>query len=170
MLCINFSDRKNTVTLVVHIKVYRAHTKNTTKLYNMCWPIHTLYPCRFPSETFSCISNWTPSICVCSRLGISTLALPVFLRVCIAYRLVLTNMFQFLFTARHTLHVEPVVSQGYVYFADHEYRGDKRTAIRRVRPDGSGLEDLALGGSGVHGFRGLAIDWIAGKNKFDHGS
>ncbi|XP_072034880.1 low-density lipoprotein receptor-related protein 2-like isoform X2 [Amphiura filiformis] len=66
---------------------------------------------------------------------------------------------------RHTLHVEPVMNLGYVYFADLERNGEKRNAIRRVRPDGSGLEDLVVG-SGRASLRGLAIDWIAGNMYF----
>ena len=53
---------------------------------------------------------------------------------------------------------------GFVYFVDYDRTQRVNNAVRRVRPDGSGYEDLITGG-GASGFRGLAIDWIAGMLK-----
>ncbi|XP_038047205.1 low-density lipoprotein receptor-related protein 2-like isoform X2 [Patiria miniata] len=65
---------------------------------------------------------------------------------------------------RYTLHVDVYMPGEYIYFADYDpnSRRTDRNGIRRIKPDGSGFQDIALTGLGYWGTRGLTVDWIAG--------
>ncbi|XP_022104410.1 low-density lipoprotein receptor-related protein 2-like isoform X2 [Acanthaster planci] len=67
--------------------------------------------------------------------------------------------------SRYTLHVDVHVAEQYIYIADYDpsnrNNGD-RNGIRRIKPDGSGFQNIAVDSLGHWGTRGLTVDWIAG--------
>ncbi|GFR69842.1 low-density lipoprotein receptor-related protein 2-like, partial [Elysia marginata] len=77
-------------------------------------------------------------------------------------------------TGRATLAVEVYMPGNYIYWADARtdtpsFQSDG--GVFRIKPDGSGRQEILTSGIGSHSIQGLAVDWIAGNiyftNAFD---
>ena len=66
---------------------------------------------------------------------------------------------------RATLAVDVCMMANYIYWVDARQTGrglNVEGGIHRIRPDGTGLDDVLTTGIGSQSIRGLAVDWIAG--------
>ncbi|GFN87816.1 low-density lipoprotein receptor-related protein [Plakobranchus ocellatus] len=77
-------------------------------------------------------------------------------------------------TGRATLAVDVYMSANYIYWADGRIGapGSKIDGgVYRIKPDGTGHQEIITSGIGSHSIQGLAVDWIAGNiyftNAFD---
>lgn len=66
------------------------------------------------------------------------------------------------------LHVDVHMKGQHIYWCDYDKSGMKTRSsngIRRIKPDGTGYQEIINTGVGIKpgdGIRGLAIDWMAG--------
>ena len=58
------------------------------------------------------------------------------------------------------------MSANYIYWADGRTGAagaNTDGGVHRIKPDGTGSQNIVTSGIGSHSIRGLAVDWIAGK-------
>ena len=74
-------------------------------------------------------------------------------------------------TGRHTKALDVHVAEEFIYFVDNKipfryshvfYWYPMVTGIQRIKPDGSGYQEIVGTGVGTGGIQGIAVDWIAG--------
>ncbi|CAG5126006.1 unnamed protein product, partial [Candidula unifasciata] len=77
-------------------------------------------------------------------------------------------------TGQAKVAVDVYMAANYIYWVDTRQgtQGSKlEGGIHRIKPDGTGLQDIVTSGIGSHNIQGLAVDWIAGNvyftNTFD---
>ncbi|XP_033629412.1 low-density lipoprotein receptor-related protein 2-like isoform X2 [Asterias rubens] len=72
---------------------------------------------------------------------------------------------------RHTKALDVHVAEEFIYFVDNKipfryshvfYWYPMVTGIQRIKPDGSGYQEIVGTGVGTGGIQGIAVDWIAG--------
>ena len=66
---------------------------------------------------------------------------------------------------RATKAVDVYMAANYIYWVDARQSAQTLNlegGIHRIKPDGTGLQDILTSGIGSHSIQGLAVDWIAG--------
>lgn len=72
----------------------------------------------------------------------------------------------FVVPARATTDIDVYMPGRYIYWVDSRQppgAGTRAGGIYRIKPDGTGYQEIVTSGIGTLSIRGISIDWVAGR-------